>query len=314
VRLIPAFGYPRIRWPEGRRFAFTVFDDTDLATRDNVAEVYRLLADLGMRTTKSVWVREGAAGDGSSCAEPAYLEWVRDLQRQGFEIGFHNASSVSSTREQTRAALERFEQLFGHMPRSMSNHSRNAEGIYWGEARLEQPSRTLFNLATRGLRRGQFRGHEPGDEGFWGDLCRQHVRYVRNFVFDDVNTLRCCPFMPYHDARKPYVSYWYASSEGATVESFTKMLAPGAQERLEAEGGACIMYTHFASGFQRDERLDPRFRSLMERLARRPGWFVPTSELLDHLHAQLGHHEISVAERTLLELRWLAGKAFLGHT
>ena len=34
-------------WPDGKRFAFTVFDDTDRATLDNVREVYALLADLG---------------------------------------------------------------------------------------------------------------------------------------------------------------------------------------------------------------------------------------------------------------------------
>ena len=43
------------QFPGGARFAFTVMDDTDVATVDNVLPIYRLLESLGMRTTKTVW-------------------------------------------------------------------------------------------------------------------------------------------------------------------------------------------------------------------------------------------------------------------
>ena len=49
-----------------------------------------------------------------------------------------------------------------------------------------------------------FRGHVEGDPLFWGDLCRDRVRYVRNFTFADVNTLASCPLMPYHDPKRPW--------------------------------------------------------------------------------------------------------------
>jgi len=49
------------------------------------------------------------------------------------------------------------------------------------------------------------------------------------------------------------------------------------------EGGACIAYTHFGTGFWRDSRLNPEFARLMRRLANLPGWFVPASRLLDYL-------------------------------
>ena len=42
-------------FPGVKRFAFTVFDDTDHATVRNTAPVYALLEELGI-TTKSVWV------------------------------------------------------------------------------------------------------------------------------------------------------------------------------------------------------------------------------------------------------------------
>ena len=46
---------PPVVWPEGRKFAFTVLDDTDGQTVDNTKAVYDLLYDLGFRTTKTVW-------------------------------------------------------------------------------------------------------------------------------------------------------------------------------------------------------------------------------------------------------------------
>ena len=67
--------------------------------------------------------------------------------------------------------------------------------------------------------------------------------------FPEINTLRACPIMPYHDPQRPFVNQWYASSEGANCASFNAMLTEAAQDRLEAEGGACIMYTHFGHGF-----------------------------------------------------------------
>ena len=99
------------RWPGGRRFAFTIFDDTDGMTLENGPPVYDLLDRLDMRITKSVWPTAAPAWrptSGSTCADGDYLTWVLALQAQGHEIGYHNATDGSSTREQTRAALDRF--------------------------------------------------------------------------------------------------------------------------------------------------------------------------------------------------------------
>jgi hypothetical protein len=155
-----------------------------------------------------------------------------------------------------------------------------------------------------------FRGHVEGDALFWGDLCRERIRYVRNFVFRDINTLKSCPIMPYHDPKKPFVNQWYSSSEGAERVAFTKCISEAAQDRLEEEGGACIMYTHLACGFFENGRLDPGFRRLMERLAQKGGWFVPTCTLLDHLQQRNGGHVLSPAERAAMESRWLFEKIF----
>ena len=91
-----------------------------------------------------------------------------------------------------------------------------------------------------------------------------------------------------------------------------QQIAERRQDELEEQGGACIMYTHFGHGFVEGGRLQPRFRTLMERLSRKNGWFVPVSTLLDYLRQQRQNVAISAAERQSLERRWLWEKLFRG--
>ena len=114
--------------------------------------------------------------------------------------------------------------------------------------------------------------------------------------------------MPYYDPLRPYVNAWFAGSEGGEIDSYLNMLSEKNQDRLEKEGGACIMYTHFGKGFFRDGKLNPRFKKLMEWLSRKNGWFVPTGVLLDYLSCERGIHEITVQERAHLEWKWLLHK------
>lgn len=307
----------QVEWPEGRVFAFTVFDDADNATVKNVSPVYALLRDLGLRTTKSVWAIAGEGVPrigGATCDDPAYRDWTLELQAAGFEIGSHGATPMTSPRELVARSLGRFREIYGHDPDALANHSGCRESIYWGEDRVSGTSRLAYNLMTGFRRRGLFRGHREGDPLFWGDLCRERVRYVRNFTYSDVNTLAACPVMPYHDPDRPYVRAWFASSEGANVEAFNQCLGEAEQDRLEAEGGACIMYTHFASGFWSDGVLNQRFGELMQRLASKNGWFVPVTTLLDHLVEHRGLTVLTAAQRRALERRWLRSKIRVGYS
>ena len=61
----------RIRWPDGKDFAFTIFDDTDCATYATVRDVYAFLRDCGLRTTKSVWPVRAASTRRSMAGTPA---------------------------------------------------------------------------------------------------------------------------------------------------------------------------------------------------------------------------------------------------
>ncbi|MBN1461180.1 MAG: hypothetical protein JXA57_16755 [Armatimonadetes bacterium] len=301
-----------IRWPDGKQFAFTVFDDTDGTTLENGPPIYRLLYDLGMRTTKSVWPIGGANrhGDGATtCADHVYCDWVRGLQRQGFEIALHNATWHTSTRAEIIGALDCFRECFGSYPNVQANHSRCADNLYWGPERLTGVNKLLYNILTLWKNRDLSLGSREASDSFWGDLCRSHIKYVRNFVFSDINTLRACPYMPYFDPKRPYVNSWFASSEGPSCASFCRTVSEANQERLERQGGACIMYTHFgAKDYYDHGELNPEFVRLMRLLSSRNGWFVPVSTILDHIVRERGERTISARERRGLERRWLAHK------
>jgi hypothetical protein len=306
---------PKVSWPDGKAFAFTVFDDPDGQTLADGQAVYALLADLGFRTTKAVWPMPGDRPPierGETCAEPEYRAWSQRVQRQRFEIGYHNASSRTSDREATLRGLEAFADYFGAYPTAMANHYNCSEGIYWGDARVTGIHRVFYDALTRGRNRARFFGHVDGHPYFWGDLCRRHIKYVRNFVFGDINTLKACPYMPYHDPSRPYVNYWYAASEGDHAPAFVERISEANQDRLEEEGGACIMYTHFGHGYVNGGGLDGRFVSLMRRLSRKNGWFVPVSTLLDYLLGQRQGAVLTPPQRRELERRWLWHKVHFG--
>ena len=305
----------RIEWPDGKNFAFTVFDDPDAQTLEDGRLVYSFLAEHGFRTTKAVWplapIRT-PSDHGDSCGNPEYLAWSRALQESGFEIALHNARCHTSTRAETQMGLDRFREQFGHDPHSMANHYFCDENMYHGQYRVSGATRFLYNLLTRGRNR-RFFGHIPGHELFWGDLCRSRIRYFRNFAFDEINTLGSCPFMPYRDPARPFVRAWFAVSEGSRCDRFVRQISEQNQDLLVEQGGACIMYTHFGHGYVENARLNPRFQSLMKRLSEMNGWFVPVRVLLDYLAIQQGIHEITPRERKTLERRWLLHKVRYGR-
>lgn len=302
---------PKIAWPGGKTFALTIFDDPDSQTLEAGREVYSLLADLGFRTTKGIWPIRGEStpsDHGGTCADPEYRAWAQDLAHAGFEIGFHNATSHTCAREEILRGLDEFAGLFGCYPKTMAQHYFCDEGIYWGDQRVTGLNRLTYNILTRWKNHNKFHGDTEGHPLYWADICHERIRYVRNFVFGDINTLKACPYMPYHDPDRPAVNYWYASSEGANVRRFVTCLREANQERLEADGGACIMYTHFGHGYYRDGALHARFRELMTRLSKRNGWFVPVSTLLDYLLSLKADARITRIQRRQLERRWLMEK------
>jgi hypothetical protein len=288
------------------KFAFTIFDDTDLSTVENVAPIYNLLSEIGVRTTKSVWPLASVANahvGGASLQNPEYLAFVLGLQRKGFEIALHNVRNTCSNRSETEAGLDEFKRLIGHDPRVHTNHAGNKENLYWGAARFSTV--TPFYRAMTSLHRRHFEGHIENSSYFWGDLCRQRIDYVRNLVFREINLERINPSMPYHDPRKPFVKMWFSSSDAHDRATFCDLLSEANQDRLEEEHGICVAYTHFACGFVNNGVVHPRVEYLLRRLARKNGWFVPVSGMLDFMRQQHQTESISSAELEAMEREWL---------
>ena len=297
------------RFPGGKRFAFTIFDDTDVSTVENVAPIYRLLERLGMRTTKTVWpvaCPEGSPDFGTSetLEDPACLEFVKDLERRGFEITWHGATMESSARARTEAALERFRDVFGHYPRLHANHGMNRENLYWGSARIDDAMlKVLYRLAS-GQGDGSYLGHVEGTRYWWGDLCELHMQYVRNLTFDDLNLARINPSMPYEDRARPRGRLWFSAADAEDVDEFNHLLRPEQQDELERDGGFSIVATHFGKGFVVNGRVHPLAQERLEALAARSGWFPTAGELLDWLLAHRETRHLGAAEWRVMQWRW----------
>jgi len=284
-------------------------DDTDVATVENVGPVYRMLEELGFRTTKTVWplaCPEGSRDFATSATleDGPYLEFVLDLERRGFEIAYHGATMESSTRTRTERGLARFRELFGGPPRVYANHSYNRENLYWGAARLDDPLLRALYARAEGRPRQYYQGHIPGSPWWWGDLAGE-ITYVRNLTFSEINLLRVNPSMPYRDARRPAVSWWFSATDAENVDEFNDLLVPAAQDRLEREGGVCIVATHLGKGFAPDGKVNAEAQRLLERLSAKPGWFVPVGELLDWLRGARGSaSDLPAGEWEKMQWRW----------
>ena len=296
-------------FPGGKRFAFTILDDTDVATVENVGPVYRLLAELGMRTTKTVWplaCPEGSRDFSSSQTldDPEYLSFVLWLRDRGFEITWHGATMESSERARTALGLERFRQIFGAYPRIHVNHANNRENLYWGPERVDQPLLKAVIQRAQPTPAGYFAGHDEESRFWWGDLCSSHVEYARNLTFDEVNLARVNPSMPYRDPARPLVRRWFSCSDAEDRDEFAELLRPDRQEKLEREGGWCIVATHLGKGFAKNGEVDRLVRRRLESMAARDGWFVPVGELLDWLHARRGTDQLPNDEWDRMQWRW----------
>lgn len=282
-------------YPWGKRFAVALVDDTDRATEPEVALAYAVLKDHGLSATKTVWPLEATATSGGyrelsrageTLQQPGYRRLCRRLHQEGFELAMHTASAGDSKREQTLAAYALFEDVFGQPPATNIMHGRNRENIYWGKNAL--PKGLLAWLVGR-AEPAVFCGHDPTSSYYWGDICREKTRYVRQFETLRANTLRFDPATPYHDPAKPDVRFWFSATYGSGARLFA-LFTPARLEALAAERGASILHTYFCRyalpGAGGRFAPDPRFVELCQRLAaRQDAWVVPVATLLDRLRA-----------------------------
>jgi len=296
----------KVTWPHGRAFALTICDDTDNGTLANLKPVYDALASNGLHTTKTVWSLPCKPDDqfwGETLSHVAYLQWVLELSRQGFEIAWHGTRSGGSTRAEIIEGIDLFRRELGAWPDTYANHANNVENIYWGLERFDNP---LLRFLYARARRGQpaFQGSKPQSPHYWLDVCSERLQYVRDFTFRDIVTSEVDPWMPYHDPRRDEVRAWFSSTAAADVAKFVHLLTPTNIDRLDSSGGVCILYTHCGSGFVTNGKLDGRVAGVLRELAKRNGWYVPVRAILRHLESVSGLHTLGKRERSVLEWRW----------
>lgn len=129
---------------------------------------------------------------------------------------------------------------------------------------------------------------------------------MRNHVFTRLDTLSCDKVTPYRDrAKNPCSNEWFSSSDGYDCLAFNRLLEPKQVDALIRGRGCAIVYTHFGYGFVKDGQLDETFVDRIEYLAEKNGWFVPASQLLDHLKLQKAKDpELSATEKWSLDFKW----------
>jgi hypothetical protein len=306
-----------MNFPNGRRFAFTILDDTDDATFENIVPVYDRLREYGFRTTKTVWPLDCPEGSqeyfaAETLQRPEYLSYVQQLVADGFELASHGATMESSDRERTLRGLEFLDRHFDTTLQLYANHGENREDVYWGAERFRTPLlRWLVRTIERNRRDGYYCGEVEGSPFFWGDECRKRFRYVRNFTFSSLDALSFNPEMPYSTSSTPYVEHWFSTTDVPDIETFQRRGTRDAIDRLEADAGVCILSTHFGKrGYLANGRLDPDVDEMLRYIAAKPGWFVPVSELLDHLRAQQTGRNLEGFALARLEVRFLIDRLF----
>ena len=294
--------------PDGKDFIFSVFDDTDVSTLGNIRPVYEFLYEQGLLTTKSVWPLHDNSKDsdyfGSQTLEdPDYADYVKRLAERGFEIAFHGAGMESSRRDRTAEALEYFNSVLGFYPRTYASHAGNSENLYWGIDRFTFPVFKWLHRLLTSYGKGRYSGHIEGSPYFWGDLCREHIDYVRTFTFDRINLLDICRF-PYQVPGRPWIKNCFITHFADHVEEFNRLISEKNIDTLEQKRGVLIVSTHFGKGFVKQDTLNPVTRKRLKSLAARNGYFVPVSTILDHLNAEFGNNAMEGRSLYALEWRW----------
>ena len=128
--------------------------------------------------------------------DPAYLEYILDLRAAGSRSRCTACRTAAPSASARARGWSTTASCSATRRKSHTYHSRNRDSIYWGLDRYTDPAaRALIGL-REGAGRRAFAGHVPSSHNFWGDYCRDQVKYVRNLVFDS-NLDRVNPAMPY---------------------------------------------------------------------------------------------------------------------
>jgi len=273
-----------IRWPGGKKFAFTIVDDTDNATLENIQDIYNTLTELQLFITKTVWPlsidKNTEYGSSHTLQDDSYLQFISGLQNSGHEIALHGVRGCSSERQTIIEGLKFFQNVMGSLPKLHVNHAQNLDNLYWGKAWIPKWKRIIKRYPNE--KSGY--GHDPKSNYFWGDIAKECIEYVRGYVFNHGNTTYIDRYTPYHDPGKQYVQNWFSSSNGDRLDKLLNLTSSKNLDELERTNGACIVYTHFGDSYYKiNNKIEKSLKLNLQNVSQREGWFVPASTLLDFL-------------------------------
>ncbi len=297
-------------FPEGKKFAFTILDDTDDSKVDNAKPIYDFLYESGMRTTKTVWAfdaddkRKGPYFAAETLDSPGYLEWVQDLGTKGFEIAFHNATMGSSIREDTIKAVSVINESLNKPMTLHCNHGQNLENLYWGEKRYSSPIiKGLYKLISRCNQENVYQGENPRSKYYWADIAKRNFRYMRSLTFNKLDCARMPPYGVYSDPKKKNIPKLFNTSDAPDIYAFNNLVNKSSIDNLYKNHGWTIISTHLGKHFYKDGEINKDFEESIAYLSQLPGWYVPASELLDYL--AIGTDLVSIDKWQTLQMEMM---------
>lgn len=299
------------------KFYFSIIDDTDDATLENIKPVYDFLYEQGIKITKTVWVYppfdEPSKGD---CLQRSdYADYIKELHDRGYEIGLHNVGSADQdspyTRDRILEGLDFFEKRLGFKPTICVNHSYNPDSVYGGYKRFNNPMSWIVRKLYKQYGR-TFYGEIEESPYFWGDKYKELFKYSRNHECDTLLTTKWDKRMPYIDPhRNKYANYWYSATFAPNQDVFNYVVTDNALEKLERKGGCCIVFTHLGY-YCKDGVIDPGFVGRIKKIAANPNCIsMPVTQTLDAIaetREQAGktkYPTISYTYKTWLEIKHL---------
>jgi hypothetical protein len=294
-----------MKWPLNKEFAFTVIDDTDYSTVQNIKPLYEYLKAKNIITAKTIWIYPPSDYfKGQTVQDKEYYDFLLEIERDGYEILLHSVGSGIFKRPAIIEGFEIFKEKFGRYPSVNINHSLNPDNMYWGYKRFG-PVLSFISKYIEGKSR-KFYGDEIESDFYWGDISKKYIKYNRNRVFNGINTLKYDPEMPFREINKKDCNYWFSSSDGQTIEEFNNLITRKNVDKLIKEKGLSIIYTHFACGFvEENGEINRIFKENIDYLSSQNGWFVPISEILDYLLNIKKKTSVSSLYINLLDLKWL---------
>jgi len=249
---------------------FCITDDTDAATFKQTQTVYDYLMSKSVVTSKTVWPFK----PNEACGIPAtpastlrgvtlenteYLNYCKELDKEGYEICLHGASAGNNSRQKTENAFTLMNQNFVPSDTFIC-HSKNAENMYWED---KTTSTFPFNLILKSYSKHSCSGELPTSKYYWGDICKSRINQIRLFKTRHMNTLKRNPSMPYYDVNKPMVNSWFS----ATKRSISDCTTNEVLEKLKEENGLVVLYQYLFRYAQPESlKLNESFIEAINRL------------------------------------------------